>query len=553
VCALDETDSTSQDTHAHGWSFTVIVALSLIGALAAAVQFARGFIGLKHPVFVVASALSAVLLTIWVLHLVRAEIRAPAPRDAKGASDEPVQASGMTNSQGNQRGTKVLLQLTIGLAAFLVSQLADRNGGAGHPLAAILIVVGISATGILSELIIRNRWRRTTLATLDSSMATQIATYPRGAARIARVSYAHGASASAATTVAGALVVALALNAFSDRSGRLTSLGGTWEIGQLVTLRDVNLADPATGLGTETWTLAARAGCNEFRCAYNVKAADGSRFALTATGKYTWDGIRIGDAECLNAEAPYGLVVADGYKATENMTFSVDPGNSRTASVEDDAKYAVNKAGKSHGCSPQGSATYAGGTALARARGGSAVTTLGASTSAGTAPPGGSATAQQQQQQASRSVHAHQLLLRRRAADSALHEFVEVRFNQPVRCASPLGLPPGGTAQLSCSDNGIAFVVTRLKSASATDAFLRLRYRQAYPFSGSAGECSASGTSIGTWSDGSGRVRGPWGVRQNHGSIEVLWGYDDSSVAFVATGPLGSALRVCNVWYSHSG
>jgi hypothetical protein len=552
---LGATSSGARGRRVHSGVSAAVATLSVFSAFAAAVQFARGFIGLKHPVFIVACSLSGLLLGIWIAHLVLAEVNASTAVKRSKSSVASVRPSSAASrgSRDKRIGTKLLLQLTIGLAAYLVSQLADRSGGAGPPLAAILIVVGITSSGLLGELVIRNRWRRTTLATLDAAMTTAAATYPRGASPAGAAAAGHGGQAagwfaSAATTVAGALVVALLLNAFSDRSGRLVSLDGTWAIGQLATKRQVNMADPASGLSSETWKITSLASCNEFRCGYVVKPTNGPRFVLHSTGKYTWTGARTRGAECTNEEPPYHVVVADGYQASERIKLSVDPGDYTSASIEDQATYTVNQAGKAHQCDRSGSATYAGSASLTQASGGSSVAGRGA-TSAGAAAQSATNTVTQPPP----SDHGPQLSPQRRAADRTLHNFVEVQFNQPVGCTSTAAVPSGSTAQLACSLGGIGFVVTRLRSAGDTDAFLRMRYRQAYSFSGSAGKCSRPGTSIGTWYDGSGRLRGLWGVRQNRGHLEVLWGYDESSVAFVAAGPLGSALRVCNVWFDHSG
>jgi hypothetical protein len=96
-------------------------------------------------------------------------------------------------------------------------------------------------------------------------------------------------------------------------------------------------------------------------------------------------------------------------------------------------------------------------------------------------------------------------------------------------------------------------ILTRLASAAAMERFLKLRYRQAYPFSGSAGSCSSPGTQLGTWQDSTDRTRGPWGARRTKSGYEVLWGYSDTAIALVASGSRDRATAVCNVWYSHSG
>jgi hypothetical protein len=321
-------------------------------------------------------------------------------------------------------------------------------------------------------------------------------------------------------------------------------------------VRQVDLIDTARGASPERWTLAKQPHCNEFACSYLVtSASEGGHFVLRAAGKYTWTGRRSLSADCVNGNAPYRVMQANGYSVIELVQFSLDPASPRRASVDEMADYTARQSALRINCNRTGSATWVGNANYAGSGHGSNNVSAsqvgpGANSGVSASPitPSTTSGAPARPPAAGQSVGRQ-----RRARDQTLHAFLEAAFNQPVACRSIAQLPRTGTAQLTCSIGGETLVATRLSSQAALDDFLKLRYRQAYPFYGSVAHCSNSGIRIGTWYDSTGRTRGPWGERQIRGRFEVLWGYDDRSVAVVATGSLGRASAVCNVWYAHSG
>lgn len=516
---------------------------SLLLAFLGAVEFARGYVGVAHPVFIASTAFSGVLFLVWIAQLVQADAIASKPMMTAGAEADPAEP------EPPSRTARLLIALIIGLAAFLVSQVADRNGGAGHPVATFLIVAGITGTAMLTELATRNPWGRSMLGGEAALLATSAATYPTSSTPI-RTAVAKAAQIAhrllgSTGTIAAAVVVALGLNAFTSRGDHLMPLSGHWELGALPTVRESHEVPGAWG--AERWVLRARPGCSDFACSYTVESRGLPTFVLRSTGNDTWKGVRFTVDDCVDLTPPYRLLQTRAYNAYDHFTFMTNPTNAKlgTVRVLDDA-YA--RSGVPRSC-PHATGLYEGdanrvvpGRPTASTPGAG-----GAGASAGSSTPGSPP------QPAQPKHKARQESAKQRAADASLNNFLGIAFNQPVHCRASLHPASGSVAQLVCIFGRSTLVATRLRSLAGTHAFLRLRYRQAYPFRGTAGPCSNPGTQLGTWNDSTGRTRGPWGARQFGGKFQVLWGVDDSDVALVASGPVSDASGVCGVWYDHSG
>lgn len=403
--------------------------------------------------------------------------------------------------------------------------------------------------GVATELGFRNRWRWKPIFTMDGAMITADASYPAARRAVAAASKATTGVGGATTTTAGVLVVALALNGFADRGNQLQPLAGKWAIGQLETVRTNLGSGFATPVVAQTWTFSPRRGCNSFRCSYTVRSDDLNTFVLHSVGRYVWVGVSQNKADCVEDPPSDKVVVANGYDASDLLRFSLNPGDGRYASVENNTTYVTNSLGRlpRYHCPRKRYQDTVGSAAryLATGKSSTAQATTGAASAASTHASTTTATTSS----IASSHHLSGVVLR---ADDALKNFVGITFNQPVRCDDTASLPAGATAQLGCSISGVGLVATRLKSLAVTHGFMKLRFRQAYPFSGQTSKCSPH-TVIGTWSDGTGVERGYWGIRQIGSEVKVLWDYDDADVALVATGSLKEAQRVCDVWYNHSG
>jgi hypothetical protein len=522
--------------------------LGLAAALVGTVEFGRGAV---NVIFIVSSAVSGFLVCVWLLHLFRAQLNAVVPPPKAG---QPAEQRREKAREGRVLpGTRALVILAAGVPAAVLMQLSDRAGGAGHPLAAGLLAVSVLILGVATELGFRNRWRWKPILTMDGAMITADASYPAAARRaVAAASKATTGVGGASTTAAGVLVVALALNGFADRGNQLQPLAGKWAIGRLETVRTNVGSGFATPVVGQTWTFSPRRGCNSFRCSYTVRADDLNRFVLHPVARYVWVGVSQNKADCVDDPPSDKVVVANGYNEADLVRFSLNPDDGRYASVEDNITYVTNSLGRlpRYGC-PRTRYRDTVGSAARYLAAGKPSTAQG-STGAASAASTNAATTTATTATTSTIAPSHHLSGQVLRADDALKNFVGVTFNQPVRCNDTASLTAGATAQLGCSIFGVRLVATRLKSLAVTHGFMKLRFRQAYPFSGQTRKCS-SGTVIGTWSDGTGVERGYWGIRQIGSEVKVLWDYDDANVALVATGSRKEALRVCDVWYNQSG
>ena len=523
-----------------------LAAASMLASLVAAERFAHGVISLGHPLFAAALAVSVLTLTLWVVQLALATRRAAraASLSAKGidAPEVPKTAHGAASSPI----ARMLIGVVLGLVAMLIMQLADRNGGAGHLVAVLFIVVALAFSTALSELVIHNRWRSESLAGLAGLLVTATATYPskRPGDGLTPIYVPQPVDAVSGwlATVGGAITVAMLASGVAAKDDRLAVLSGRWNVGPLQTVRYVNLTNP-TGYEEARWTFETRPGCNEFSCTYRVRRPQGRPFVLRPAGRDTWTGVMVALGDCVSTKPPYSLVRSNAYRNVIRVEFALSGANTRRALVRLESNWTRRRSVRER-CGKSGNAIHEGDASLVARDTGRSVTPQ-PGPSAGASPATGSVP---QPEHTKRRLSPS-----RRAADGGLHGFVQRVFNQPVSCRSTPTLPRRAKAQLKCEMGRATVVVTRLVSPTATTRFLSLRYRQAFPFAGSAGKCSSSGTLIGTWQDATGRTRGPWGARRIHGDFEVLWGYLDSATAFVARGDMRRAVAVCNVWYAHSG
>lgn len=354
-------------------------------SLLAAVQFARGVIGVENPTFVGACVVSAITLLLWFTHLAYA----PPLVGADGAS------SGRPPPSPSEQA---IVAVVLGAAGFLGMELVARSGGAGNPLAVTLLCVALAVGGALAAVASRNTWQRRTLAGLAATLGLANATYPRqtlgpqvGASTGQNVEPLIGAVAQ----VSLAILVAVSLSATSAADNRLVDLSGEWEVSGLALVREENLANPGD-LDPERWALSRRPGCNEFECSYTVERSNGGGgFSLRTTTLNTWEGVRLGQANCVEAEPTYRLVRRNGYDTASQIQFALNGRSTLEVTVRADEEWTVNDSGKDAGCSPTGSATYVGtadsvgaGKTNSSRTGSSATTPAAGSTTQGSAGPG---------------------------------------------------------------------------------------------------------------------------------------------------------------------